>query len=232
MKFNEYFNHTVRTLPKLDEVYHKNEAPPESVAIVGLPNHTLDLVHMSFGMTSEIDELMYAIHNKDLVNVSEELADMLWYITNDLRIRHYMGFISDSDYALFKSFDFGKGIQATDGGYNTIADGVNMQLMALVYNISKLSDPVKKYLAYGKPMDRESYTKTMVYLIAAINNIAFYLNIDLNNAMEKNIAKLKGRYPEKFDADLAQNRNLLKERSILEGKDGQQNGQPSEAVNA
>ena len=38
--------------------------------------------------------------------------------------------------------------------------------------------------------------------------------------LEKNIAKLKARYPDKFDSDKAINRDLEKERNILEDKDG------------
>ena len=37
--------------------------------------------------------------------------------------------------------------------------------------------------------------------------------------LEKNIAKLKARYPDKFDSDKAINRDLEKERKILEDKD-------------
>lgn len=44
------------------------------------------------------------------------------------------------------------------------------------------------------------------------------LDADWDQIRERNIAKLKARYPEKFDSDKAMNRNLDKERDILEGK--------------
>ena len=43
------------------------------------------------------------------------------------------------------------------------------------------------------------------------------LKLDPNETMNKNIAKLKARYPEKFSKEKALNRDLEKEREILEG---------------
>jgi hypothetical protein len=45
------------------------------------------------------------------------------------------------------------------------------------------------------------------------------LGADWDDIREKNIAKLKARYPNKFDREDAVNRNLKKEREILEGGD-------------
>jgi hypothetical protein len=43
------------------------------------------------------------------------------------------------------------------------------------------------------------------------------LNIDLEEMLQRNIDKLKARYPEKFTQENALNRNLDVERQILEG---------------
>lgn len=43
------------------------------------------------------------------------------------------------------------------------------------------------------------------------------LGLDLGTLMEKNIAKLEARYPNKFTNEAAVNRDLEKERNILEG---------------
>lgn len=42
-------------------------------------------------------------------------------------------------------------------------------------------------------------------------------NLNWNEGLERNIAKLKARYPEKFTTENATNRNLEAERAILEG---------------
>ena len=50
-----------------------------------------------------------------------------------------------------------------------------------------------------------------------ILTIAYSYGVDIEDGLEKNIAKLKKRYPEKFDENLAVNRDLETERKILEG---------------
>jgi ribosomal protein S17E len=42
------------------------------------------------------------------------------------------------------------------------------------------------------------------------------LGTDFETEMKRNIEKLKARYPEKFEENLAENRDLEKEREILE----------------
>jgi len=49
-----------------------------------------------------------------------------------------------------------------------------------------------------------------LFIIAYVNGIDFYKQLD------KNINKLKARYPDKFDSDKAINRNLEVERKTLE----------------
>jgi len=66
-------------------------------------------------------------------------------------------------------------------------------------------------------MSGEDYLRRIKYYLIGINNIAFTLGIDLESGMEKNIAKLRNRFPDKFDSDQAINRNTDAERVILEG---------------
>ena len=54
------------------------------------------------------------------------------------------------------------------------------------------------------------------------------LNGDLETTWETGIAKLKARYPDKFSADMAINRDLDTERTILES--GVQNDTPKEII--
>lgn len=65
----------------------------------------------------------------------------------------------------------------------------------------------------------------MVNLKEEIGDLAYYLfllmdatNLDWNEILERNIAKLKARFPNKFSSEDAINRDLERERSILEGK--------------
>ena len=81
----------------------------------------------------------------------------------------------------------------------------------------EVADAIKRFVFYGKPIDR-------INLIEEAGDLLWYINVLLNavdstfdEAMERNIAKLKARYGDKFTEEKALNRNLTKERGVLEG---------------
>lgn len=89
--------------------------------------------------------------------------------------------------------------------------------LGLVTESAEFADAVKKQLFYGKPFD-------FTNLDEEIGDILWYVAIYLNargksfeQVMERNIAKLAERYPEKFTEYHALNRDLDAERKILEG---------------
>lgn len=156
----------------------------------------LDLAHMVLGMNTEIVELREAIQNKDSVNIQEELADFLWYFCNYKNFRGYSEYNYDeqeltSDFAIiYKLYD----------------------------RVSELQDLVKKFIAYNKEINTEVELFLLNEIYHCILSIAYSsYNADIEEGLEKNIAKLKARYPEKFDENLAINRDLETERKILEG---------------
>jgi hypothetical protein len=218
MKFKEFAEEVQRTCPDLDEAYLLTSIPEiQGGKSHTLPKNILNTIHMRLGMVSEMDELMTAIHNQDRVNIGEELGDLLWYVANDIRIKQRSSYILWSEMDKLFSYDFSLGMQVTNGGYLTTSEGVNSHFNAIVFNISKLSDPIKKYLAYTKPEPNSSeYIKTMEYMLGAINNLAYNLKINLDDYMEKVVLKLKKRYPDKFTVDAAINRDLDAERKVLE----------------
>jgi NTP pyrophosphatase (non-canonical NTP hydrolase) len=90
--------------------------------------------------------------------------------------------------------------------------------MGMSTESSEFVDTVKKTIFYGKSLDKVNLIEEMgdiLYYIAMACNV---LGTDFETVMERNIAKLKARYPEKFTEELAENRDLEKERAILEGK--------------
>lgn len=77
-------------------------------------------------------------------------------------------------------------------------------------------DAVKKHVYYGKQLDK-------VNLIEEISDVFWFcaiacntLGVSFEEVMAKNIAKLEARYPNGFTEDKAENRDLAKERKILE----------------
>lgn len=88
--------------------------------------------------------------------------------------------------------------------------------LGLQTEAGEFADPIKKYVFYGKPIDHvllEEELGDLTWYIALACNA---LGLDMMAVMEKNVAKLKQRYPEKFTEDKALNRDLDAERKILE----------------
>lgn len=104
---------------------------------------------------------------------------------------------------------------------NNLRDGLADELH-MVIGISteagELLDAYKKHFAYGKELDTVNVGEEIADLMWYISNLCRLLNISLEEMLQRNIDKLKARYPENFTQDNALNRNLEKERKILEGK--------------
>lgn len=88
--------------------------------------------------------------------------------------------------------------------------------MGCVTEAGELLDAVKKTVIYGKPLDRTN-------LIEEGGDILWYLallfdsqGITFNEVMDINIAKLKKRFPEKFEEYQSLNRDLTAERKVLD----------------
>jgi NTP pyrophosphatase (non-canonical NTP hydrolase) len=95
--------------------------------------------------------------------------------------------------------------------------------MGIATEAGELLDAYKKHFAYGKELDVVNVGEEIADIMWYISNLCRMLNIDLGEMLQKNINKLKTRYPEKFgeknsfDRESALNRDLDKEREILEG---------------
>ena len=88
--------------------------------------------------------------------------------------------------------------------------------MGLTTESGEFMDAIKKHLFYGKPLDKvnlkEEIGDVLWYCALALHS----LDSSFEEVMATNIAKLKARYPDKFEESQALNRDLDKERSILE----------------
>lgn len=158
-----------------------------------LGNDKTDLAHMVLGMNSEIVEIQEALIIGDNVNLSEEIADYIWYFCN---------------YVTFRGLDI-----------NELLDhfGPTYSLLGLYNNTSKLQDIVKKYLAYGKKIDVKEEKFWLRRIYASLRGLSEDTDISIGSALDRNIEKLKQRYPEGFKEEDAISRDLVAERKILEG---------------
>lgn len=88
--------------------------------------------------------------------------------------------------------------------------------MGLATEAGEFVDALKKHIFYGKELDvinlKEELGDSEWYTGVAID----VLNTTLNDVLTVNIAKLRKRYPEKFTAERAINRDLESEKEILE----------------
>ena len=151
-----------------------------------LGSEKLDLAHMVLGIHSEYNEWVEAI---DLVNEGEELADMLWYLAN---------------YCTFRGYNFER-----------LFDVELKNNLGVTHNSSKLEDLVKKYVAYNEKIDISAESILLENLAYAIKKM-YRDGSDIFQSLQNNIDKLKVRFPEKFDEELAKNRDLVSERKELE----------------
>ncbi len=92
--------------------------------------------------------------------------------------------------------------------------------MGICTEAGELMDALKKFIFYGKDLDVVNVKEELGDLNWYIALMCDNLNISLEDIWETNIEKLAARYPDKFTEKDALNRNLNKERKILEGEDG------------
>ena len=100
-----------------------------------------------------------------------------------------------------------------DGG---IMDDIHM-ILGIQTESAEIADAYKKYIAYKNPLDLVNVKEEIGDTLWYIANMCNMHGWDLRDILDTNIAKLEARYPEKFTEESALNRNLKKEREILEG---------------
>ena len=81
----------------------------------------------------------------------------------------------------------------------------------------ELLDAYKKKLAYNKDLDEINIGEEIGDIFWYLFNLCDYLGFEPEYLMWLNVRKLKIRFPDKFDEEKANNRDLLHERKILEG---------------
>lgn len=99
-----------------------------------------------------------------------------------------------------------------DGG---IMDDIHM-VLGMQTEAAEIADAYKKTIAYKKELDLVNVKEELGDILWYIANLCNIHGWDLRDIMQTNIDKLKARYPEKFTEENALNRNLDKERAILE----------------
>jgi len=88
--------------------------------------------------------------------------------------------------------------------------------LGVVTEAGELADQIKRHYFYGTELDipniEEEIGDTLFYLARLID----LLDLTFEDIMQKNIDKLRARYPDKFSKTKAIVRDLKKERAVLE----------------
>lgn len=111
-----------------------------------------------------------------------------------------------------------EGVNAELPGAPKILSRLLHGAIGMATETGELQDMIKKHLIYGKPLDGtnvlEECGDVLWYVALALDSCGF----TMDQAMEKNIAKLKARYGGEFTEAKALNRDHGIEREVLEGK--------------
>lgn len=99
-----------------------------------------------------------------------------------------------------------------DGG---ILDDMHM-ILGMQTEVAEIADVYKKHIAYGKELDLVNIKEEIGDAMWYFANLCNFHGWDLRDILDTNINKLKIRYPEKFTSENALNRDLVKEREVLE----------------
>jgi NTP pyrophosphatase (non-canonical NTP hydrolase) len=164
----------------------------------------INLLHAALGLMTESVELIENYDGSkeyDSVNVFEELGDITWYLSI---IQRELGFQIDDSF--FKKEDT---MNELFKEYSTI------YCVDLIKSVNNILDYHKKMAFYNKPMDSNKYRDYANQVAKSLKVIVVLEGFNISDIHERNIAKLKARYGEKFNEEGALNRDLDKERAIL-----------------
>lgn len=155
------------------------------------------LLHAIIGVITELEEL--SGWGEDEIGKKEEIADSFWYMAIlDRELNLNFQILPGEDFADNNGFDNDK-----------------IVLEAYRYS-SKLLDFLKKKLYYNKPINIEKFSEISNELFLILSIFCKINKIDVSDILDTNISKLKSRYGDKFSSERAINRDIEKERSILE----------------
>lgn len=163
-----------------------------------------DMEHMDIGIVTEIGECMDIFKKKlaykkdiDVVHLGEELADIAWYVANKSTIAEIVLSSEQLESAYDTYFAHGVEMTTTEEDIRMFSQGL---LLAIV----------------GPLLGQTNIFSSPIVVFAGLKAICNLYKLDLGTQLEKNINKLKIRYPEKFDIEKALVRDLASERKSLE----------------
>ncbi len=126
--------------------------------------------------------------------------------------------------------DYSKNALLTESKNYRVLGKEDMRLlhgaMGLVTEAAEFMDALKKNIYYGKPTDVSNLEEELGDILWYMAILCDTMDTDFSELMDKNIAKLKSRYPDRyspdgnrFSSEKAKNRDLEDEKAALKGLD-------------
>ncbi len=102
------------------------------------------------------------------------------------------------------------------GATNNITPRIEHAVFGVVTESGELMSQIKKAKIYGAKLDKINLIEEMGDCMWYLALLCDELDVSFEDVWEKNIAKLRARYPKEYDDKKSEKRNLKKERKILE----------------
>jgi hypothetical protein len=163
------------------------------------------LLHAVIGSLTEVEEILENYSDGELTtdinkqgSLGEEIADAAWYISILFRELHINEVNIDLSNVII------------DKPFNTLLSFLKVSL--------KFLDLLKKKIYYGKDINKDTMIDLSVKMYFLMLHYSNSNGVNFEEILDKNIAKLKSRYGDKFTSEKAINRDLESEKNILENK--------------
>jgi len=187
-----------------------------------VPEQTWRHLHGVAGIVTEIGEFFEMLDtarklerfdDDTLRNAREELGDILWYVAIlchlykvSLAKRLDVGYVPVAEY---------RDLVAHEG----LVSALERETINATVASAQLLDHVKRHFFYDKELGEVSHVWFSA-LVGALRTIASYLyrgdwRGGMDDAMERNLAKLRKRYPDQFNITDAVERDLDAEKEAL-----------------
>ena len=194
MKTDDYFLAALRTAPIDDPSNTANQVTrleylellENGTTMAKGKTATLDVWHGILGIAGEASELLELFEKAevrpDKDALVKEIGDIWWYVAPLVRGLH------GSAEKEFKRIADAAVERANDLNHGVISLATN-----------RITEPMKKWIWYGKQINLKELEDAVVELLAVTIFVADMADVTIEEVLDANIAKLKARYPERFD---------------------------------
>jgi len=205
--------------------YRTASARPEVKDL--LPESIPDQMHAMTGILTEVGELLDAWKRYiwygskiDFVNLEEEIGDMCWYwalYMSSVLETCSEDVIQNIMFLVTQELKYAK-LKPAGEKEQTLPQLSQYACYSLVHVVSNMASTQAQWDVLLAEDEDVLYAAELVAdPLTFIIHLASIHGFDFEVVLYKNIEKLKARFPDKFTEEAALNRDLVKERKILEG---------------